>query len=99
MSARGAHTHTSGRTVSANATRCGRCERGAYEVHLPHLFVSPNNTIYCVAHDGDVYTHRSARVLPYARTGKHRRFTRTRVRALYGFARASARDARAEGQR
>jgi len=31
------------------------------EALLLHLFASPSNTIYCVVHDGDVYTHGCAR--------------------------------------
>lgn len=56
---RGSSARTTG------ATRCGRvAEPSVNAALLPHLFASPNNAIYCVVHDGDVYIH-TARVLSY----------------------------------
>lgn len=68
---RGATTSeaVSSRTPRSAAVLRASAEHGAL---LLHLFVSPNNTIYCVVHDGDVYTHECTRVLSYACKNKHR---------------------------
>jgi len=70
-------------TTGIVATRRGRerANERASRPLFPHLFITPNNAIYCVVHDGDVYTQEYARARAYTQTHAPHARPCARVRA------------------